>query len=121
MIGKVVAAILLLALLGTSIAMSVMVLGFGQSMNSTIILMSALSSGGLVFLLNLVGLGIRPKYFGAMGVVIAGVIFGYGIYVLATEKTLIGPVDPKVIPLVGGVSTGVGAVGLLTSAGIFAR
>ena len=121
MIGKVLAAIVLLALLGASIAMAVMVPGFAEPTNPTVILMSALSGGGLVFLLNLVGLGFRPKYFGAMGVVIAAVILGYGIYVLATKKTLILPVNPKLIPVVGGVSTGVGAVGLLTSAGILTR
>ncbi len=120
MIGKILAAVVLACLLAASIALATMVPGFSEPTNPTVIVMSALSGGGLVFLLNLIGLGFRPKYFGAMGVVISGLILGYGIYVLVTKNTVV-PVSRKLTPVVGGVSVGVGGISLMTSAGILTR
>ena len=118
MIGKVLAGIILVALLAGSITMAIFLPNFTMATDTMIVLTSALGSGGLVFLLNLVGLGFRPKYFGGLGIVVSGLILAYGIYVLVTMKSPIVPVNRKVVPVVGGVSTGVGAVGLMTSAGI---
>lgn len=118
MIGKVLAATFLALLLAGSITAAVMLPNFTTVTDALIILSSALGAGGLVFLLNLFGIAFRPKYFGSLGIVIAGLLLAYGIYVLVTMKSLFLPVRRQLVPVIGGVSTGVGAVGLMTSAGI---
>lgn len=118
MIGKVLAAIILVALAAGSVSLVALVPSLTPAANGVIILVSALSGGGFVFLLNLIGIGFRPKYFGSLGIVISGLILAYGIYALATMKTPFLPMNRKFVPVVGGATTGVGAVGVMTSAGI---
>lgn len=117
MIGKILAAFVLLAFLGV---IAVGLLGtVSKDMNDSMLLLtSILSGGGVVFLLNLLGLTVRPKYFGTLGILISAALLAYGIYVLVTKQTLIVPVKSDLIPVVGGVATGVGALTLVTSAGI---
>lgn len=124
MIGKALAGIFLVGLIATAITFlttgMIPIGSGGKSLNATIITFSTIGGGAFVFLLNLFGLGFRPKYFGAWGTLLAAVILGYGIYVLVTNNAIL-PVQHSSIPIVGGISTGVGAVGLLTSTGILTR
>lgn len=124
MIGKVLAGIVLAGLVVTSIMAG---LGFldlpgssllkGDTGTTAITLLSVGGGGALVFLLNMIGLGFRPKYFGVVGIVISGLLLAYGIYVLVTKNSIIH-MPPKAAITVGGISTGAGGVALLTSAGI---
>jgi hypothetical protein len=120
MIGKILAGLLLIGLIAGAATMESIYPNLTYGGNAIAILMGTVGGAGFVWLLNLVGLGIRPKYFGAMGVVISSLILAYGIYMLVTKKAII-PIPTKYISTVGGTTTGVGAAALLTSTGILTR
>ena len=110
-------------LLGLVIAGIVVILSgvvpTGNTTDGVRIVISALSSGVLIFGLNFLGLDFNKRFFGGMSMVVSLAVLGYGIYVLVAKDTII-PVDPQIVPIVGGVSTGIGGMGVLTSTGVLA-
>ena len=117
-IGKLFSGAVLTVLLVAAVGGSVAAFSAGKGIiGVTSIIGTAVLSTVVIFLLNIAGLWFGKKSYGMMGTLIAVAVLAYGIYVLKTNNTGLG-LDMISSEIVGGVSAGVGSVGLLTSIGV---
>ena len=115
--GKIFSSAVLTVLLVTAVVGSIGSYSAGKGSSFSTILAISVGSTAVVFLLNIAGLWFGQKSYGIIGTLISGAILGYGIYVLNNNDSGLGLNKPAT-DIVGGVSTGVGAVGVLSSLGV---
>lgn len=117
---KVVFGVFLVGLIAAII--TVLVGGYVPTSNSNtnyVVVLATMSGAALMFALNFLGLEVGKLLYGTVGMLIAFGLLGYGIYVLVKKDTLF-KTTPEMVPIVGGISTGVGGLGVLTSTGVLA-